>query len=187
MIGAEQVLSSARNGRGRNDWQTPGKVLDLVRQFGPIGCDPATCASNPTGADMFYTEQSPLCGLTAPWFSFQEEFPRLAFCNPPYSETKKWITKAIEESSEDRAEILLLIASRTGTHYFAPCYDADAICFVRGRVTFNDADTGKPVVDKHGKPMPAPFDSVIVYWGHRPARFKRVFSGLGRVIFPKDS
>ena len=176
MIGAEQTLSSARTGKGRDDWQTPDRVLDVVRRFAPIGLDAATAPENPVGAAMHYVA----AGLVGTWQGMG-----LVWCNPPYSTARHWIAKAVAEADQG-AEVVMLIASRTGANYFRPVFDADALCFVSRRLTFNDADTGRPVLDGKGRPMPAPFDSAIVYWGKRPARFRRNFAELGLVLYPRE-
>ena len=48
-----------------NIWLTPPEVLDPVRRYGPIGLDPCTEASNPSGAATFFTEDDN--GLAMPW------------------------------------------------------------------------------------------------------------------------
>jgi len=180
MRGAKQLLSSARTGTGRDDWQTPPRVLDVVRRHAPIGLDACTAPDNPTGALMHYTEADD--GLALPW-RIRELAEPLVWCNPPYSNSKDWIAKAEAEAGAG-AEVIMLIASRTGANYFAPVYRANAICFVTGRITFHDADTGKPALDPKGKPMPATFDSVLVYWGKRSGRFRRKVGCLGEVVIP---
>ena len=181
MRGAKQTLSSARTGAGRDDWQTPSKVLDVVRRFGHIALDACTAPDNPVGADHFYTEADD--GLSSSWqFSGRSS---LVWCNPPYSTAKHWIGKAVAEA-ELGAEVIMLIASRTGAKYFRPVFDADALCFISGRLTFLDADTGEPARDGKGRPMPAPFDSALVYWGKRPARARRHLAELGLVLYPRE-
>jgi phage N-6-adenine-methyltransferase len=178
MIGADATLSSARTGKGRDDWQTPPVVLELVRSFAPIALDVATAPDNPTGAARFYTEADD--GLAQPWALDADG--GLVWDQPPYSNSKAWLGKAVAEAALG-AEIIALVASRTGAKYFEPVFDADALCFWRGRLTFHSADTGAPVLDGKGRPMPAPFDSVFVYWGNRPAKFRRVFGNKGRVLY----
>jgi len=176
------TMSSAKTGAGRDGWQTPGKALDPIIDFagGQLLLDVATAPDNPTGARHFYTEAQD--GLILPWQVGRSS--GTAFSNPPYSNSKAWIAKAVLEADQG-AEIVMLIASRTGAKYFAPVFRADALCFVQGRLTFNDPDTGEPVRGgKDGRPMPAPFDSAIVYWGARAARFRRKLGHLGEIVMP---
>lgn len=60
----------------RHDWRTPGWFLELVRNVGPIVCDPASAPTNPTGAEAFFAppdaeEPAPgwlgACGLSGVW------------------------------------------------------------------------------------------------------------------------
>ncbi len=198
MLGDKITKSSARTGQGRDDWRTPPEILDVVREFGPIGLDAATSKDNPLDAQVFYTEtkdpsiafskmhpRNLLDGLRGPWVGVQPFPEQFVWCNPPYSKAGAWIEKAELEAKEG-AEVLMFIASRTGTRYWGPAWRSTAICFVEGRVTFLDASTGLPAVDAKGKPMPAPFDSALVYWGRRQGRFRRVFSQLGQVIYPSQ-
>jgi len=165
-----------KTGNWRDDWQTDHKTLAVVRQFAPIALDVATAPSNPTGAQTFFTAADD--GLAQRW-----SVDGLNFCNPPYSETGKWLRKA-ESEAKRGAESIVLIPSRTGARYFAPAWRSAAMCFVTGRITFLNADTGLPQVDGQGRPMPARFESVILYWGQRRARFRLFFNQLGEVIYP---
>lgn len=125
MIGAEQTLSSARTGRGRDHWGTPPKVVTLLRSFAPIGLDVGTSPDNPLGAEVFFTEA--IDGISQPWLILVDGRPVLVFCNPPYSQSKLWLEKAEQEAAQG-AEIIMLIASRTGAKYFqGPVFGADAV------------------------------------------------------------
>jgi hypothetical protein len=97
-----------------------------------------------------------------PWHEYAGS--GIVFVNPPYSQSKRWIAKCVEEASHG-AEIVLLVASRTGARWFQPCWRADAGCFLVGRVKFIGAATG------------APFDSFLGYWGPHAERFVDVFDG----------
>jgi phage N-6-adenine-methyltransferase len=169
------VHRSAASG-GSDNWQTPAKVLEPVRAIGVIGLDVATSKRNPTKALEFFTERTN--GLEQSWAHPERT---IVFCNPPYSNNKAWLLKAEEEAGKG-AEIVLLIPARTGAKYFAPCWRAQAINFIEGRLIFNDDKTGAPRCDKHKRPMPAGFNSCLVYWGPRPARFKRATKHLGTVL-----
>lgn len=64
-----------------NGYLTPSKVLDAVRDYGPIVLDPCTEPDNPTGANYFFTREED--GLKQNWRSFSRG--GLIFINPPYS------------------------------------------------------------------------------------------------------
>lgn len=173
MRGKDIVHGSVKTG-GSDNWQTEDKVLDAVCCIGPIGLDPATAPDNPTDAEYFFTEEDD--GLSQEWLGHG-----LVFGNPPYSQNRLWVAKCVEQAKQG-AEIVLLIPARTGAQYFAPCWGAQAINFISGRLTFNDSETGLPRPDGKGNPMQAGFNSVLVYWGPRPAKFKRATGHLGKVI-----
>jgi hypothetical protein len=130
--------------------------------------DPCTVKTNPTFAkEIFYP---PHDGLTKFWGT------GLVFCNPPYSQSKKWLKKCSYEGGRG-TEIICLVPSRTDTkawHAYVPT--CDAVCFLQGRVVFNDPNTGQ------SKGAGAPFPSVLLYWGPQPGKFAEVFCDHGMVL-----
>lgn len=155
----------------RPDWQTPDCVLERVRRVGPIRLDPCTVASNPTGAQYVFWES----GLDCKWVEATEAFGGtrgLIYCNPPYGRgIGAWVDKCREAAAAGETVIALLPA-RTDTRWFP--WDADAICFWKGRLTFR------------GAPAPAPFPSAVVYWGTEAnmLRFGRAFYDAGKIVYP---
>lgn len=150
----------------KQTWQTPGSFLDVVRQVGPIGLDPCTVRSNPTGAEVFYTPK--LNGLVLPWwpYAFGE---RIAFANPPYGDAcARWVDKAIAEADMG-AQIVMLTAARPDTRWgqrlLATC---DAACWWRGRLRFRGADHA------------APFPSLVTCFNVK-RRFIDVFGSHGEI------
>jgi hypothetical protein len=149
---------------------TPQHVLDVVRKFGPIACDPCTTADNPTGAAVYFTAKQD--GLK------EEPWPDgVTWCNPQYSrgQLQKWVACCyMRKSHHLDSHVLALIPSDLGTNAggFAAA-TADGLCFVRGRLKFGTPD-GQNVT---GAKQP----SVIVYWGNNSKRFAEVFSELGVV------
>lgn len=153
---------SAKTG-GSDSWRTPDDVLDLVRSMGSVVTDPCTAWDNPVGADVYYTISEN--GLRRPWYGF-------TYVNPPYSNTKAWLAKAAYEVSRDRGvEVLSLIPARTGALWFQPNYNYP-ICLWRGRLKFK------------GATHCAPFDSAVVYIGHRQKLFIETFRPRGVVVTP---
>lgn len=149
----------------RMDWQTPRKVLDLVRLVGRIGLDPCTTDDNPVGADDWIAPPSD--GLLQEWPSDDGAGAFLTYVNPPYGRSLgAWMAKCNEESANG-AEIIALVPARTDTRWWEHVTQADAICFWRGRLTFE------------GAPNAAPFPSALVYWGERRKRFVQVFGAKG--------
>lgn len=140
------------------NWETPDELLDLIRQLDVIGLDPATTKANPTGAKLIYTPEED--GLVLPWTS-----NGLVYCNPPYGrEVKKWVQKASVEAARG-AEIIMLLPARPDTSWCQKWVfgTADSVLFWSGRLTFK------------GAPHPAPFPSMLAYWGKRKSSFKACF------------
>ncbi len=78
---------------------------------------------------------------------------RRVFCNPPYSNIKKWVEKCYYESLKPNTIVVLLIPARTDTSYFHDfIYHRSEIRFIRGRLRFN------------GLTENAPFPSMIVVY-----------------------
>ena len=109
-------------------------------------------------------------GLTLEW----DELAGGLYVNPPYGSrgetgSTPWVVKA---AGCKRADVIMLLPARTDTlafhtHIFPTC---DALCFWQGRLKFLGADD------------PAPFPSVLVYWGANAAEFKKHFDSFGKVI-----
>lgn len=162
--------SSARTGTGRDDWETPPEILDLVRGVSPVALDP--CAAR--------KQDTPSCvaldrgGLEASWASCVGDRDGLVYVNPPYSQLRQWLMKCADEShAESTLEIVALIPARTDTRaWHGSVSTADAVCFWRGRITFVGAQ------------HPAPFPSALIYWGPRRYAFADAFAARGLIWMP---
>lgn len=147
---------------------TPQHVLDVVRRFAPITLDPCTTVDNPAGAAHYHC--LPTNGLT---WSFSQH--GLNWVNPPYSrgQLPLWVAKCAEEGAAG-SEVIALIPSDLGSKAGQlAASTADALCFVKGRLTFGTPSGQMP----QGAKQP----SVLVYWGERAKRFANVFRELGVV------
>lgn len=102
-------------------------------------------------------------GLITPWNTLLAP-GESAWMNPPYGRgIRLWIEKARAEAQRG-IEVVSLLPSRTDTRWWhencQPIIDGKEpgrVEFVRGRVHFRDANTGKT--------GPAPFPSVVVIFG----------------------
>jgi phage N-6-adenine-methyltransferase len=156
-----------------NEAYTPDEIISAVLDvFGDrIDLDPCSNShENPNiPAHTIYTAADD--GLSHKWYG-------RVYCNPPYSETAKWVDKAVQEYDELRAnEIILLLKSATGTRWFQQI-DRFPKCFLNGRLTFKEPkEDGTYALS----PSPAPFDSTVFYLGDHPEKFESVFRQLGRV------
>ena len=125
----DRVLFSRKS----DNWATPRSFL-IERGF--VGWyDPCPLGFNGDVADD---------GLKHSWFG-------KVFVNPPYSEIRLWIEKAIEQS-EHCERIVLLVPARTDTRWFHDLvYCRYTIVFLRGRLKFGDGKNS------------APFPSMLVF------------------------
>jgi phage N-6-adenine-methyltransferase len=148
------------------DWQTPDCVLDRVRQLGPIALDPCTTEDNPCGARYWFCP--PTDALQRQWLQTPGG---ITYVNCPYGRAlSSWVAKCADEGARPEAELVLLVPARPDTGWYDRAEkSANALCEWRGRLTFR------------GAPSPAPFPSVLFYWGPSPWLFCHVFAPVGRV------
>ena len=60
------------------------------------------------------------------------------YCNPPYSEPLKWVTKAIEENKKGKL-IIMLLRMDTSTKWFKMLQENGALfLWINGRLRFNN-------------------------------------------------
>lgn len=113
--------------KASDDWATPSFIYSQVNANGYFDPCPLHSKTN---------------GLIIPWH-------KKTFVNPPYSQLRVWVKKAIEESRNGN-RVILLIPARTDTQAFKEIYEYGAnIKFIIGRLRFNEA-------------KPAPFPSMLV-------------------------
>ena len=70
------------------------------------------------------------------------------FCNPPYSEIKKWVQKSYFESLRPGTIVVMLIPARTDTTYFHNyIWNRSEVRFIKGRLRYSNS--------KHNCPFPS--------------------------------
>lgn len=140
------------------DYCTPQALFDELNAEFHFTLD-AAATSKSAKCPSYFTPETD--GLNSPW---NPPGGGAVFCNPPYGrETGKWVRKAYEEARSG-ATIVLLIPARTDTTYFHDyIYGQAEVRFLRGRVVFVD-ENGEPCRDSSGRPMPAPFPSMLVIY-----------------------
>lgn len=99
------------------------------------------------------------------------------FVNPPYSVLAMWVPLCTRPGPQ---AVLALIPPSTGTGYWHQHVFGQAreICFVKGRISFLDPDTGEPVTANR-------YESAYVLWtsdGKIIGRFRREYASVGRVV-----
>lgn len=108
----------------KDEWLTPPAIFNPLQPFDLDPCQPI----NPPWVIArvgFNIEDD---GLNSDWFGF-------IWCNPPYGrETGKWLEKMKKHNNG-----IALIFARTDTKMFHDyVFNADAILFIKGRLSFCD-------------------------------------------------
>lgn len=165
-------------------WNTPASIVDAVRDVfgGQIDLDP--CDNEFSITKPLVSFQLPLNdGLKNDWNNVRDFLgrPISVFCNPPFGRSDDgtsvadWVRKCIHTEYDNIKETILLLPASTETtfwhNYIWPT--ADAICFIKGRVSFQLAGKGSGASTK---------GTAIIYWGLDCEPFIDRFSELGRAI-----
>ena len=154
-----------------NSWGTPEPILDPVRRVGPIGLDPASNSTNPTGARKYITAEDDPCGLFSDWRELADD--ELIYVNPPYGRgcMDPWAAKIISEAAKG-AEIIALVRCDPSTRWARELIKASTLICYPPRIKFRGA-AGSPN-----------FSNAVHYLGHRPKTFTRAFTDLGPIVAP---
>ena len=150
-----KALLSSKN----MNWCTPQDFFDQLNAEFDFELEQSATAISAKCSRYFSPETA---ALNQSW-----NYGGAVFCDPPYGRSlKKWIQKAYTESQSGQT-IVLLIPARTDTAAFHDyIYGKAEIQFIRGRLMFTDED-GNPPIDAKGRPMPAPFTSMIVVYNQK--------------------
>lgn len=176
MTTAAKMLGGGAQGRGAeaDEANTPVAILDLVRQVAPIGVDPCWNATCGTCPEVGYTIDDN--GLTKSWAG-----NGLVYVNYPFSESKVWIPKVIDESEGAPIVLLSKIDCRVAWwKLLRTCPRYRARVQLDGYCRFGDS------------PNPATFS--VALWLLLPdevhrrslmlARFVRAMSNAGEIVYP---
>jgi len=139
-----ECVEHLKNINKKDDWQTPKDLYNTLDRMFHFDFDP--CPVNPQ-----------FDGLRIKWHGS-------VFCNPPYSDVKKWIAKGINEIQERNVNcIVYLVYAKTDTKWFHkyiwnndPHMPNWKVEFIKGRVKFiNPAGSGD---------SSAPYPSMLLIW-----------------------
>ena len=145
------------------EWYSPPHIVDIVTKFfGAIDIDPCWHPDSPVLASATYTQADD--GLSKCWAG-------RVYMNPPYGRTiDDWIAKLVaEHDAGNITEAVALVPARVDTEWFRRL-DAFPRCFVRGRITFSNADN------------PAPYPHALIYLGRRTNEFSAAFACVGETF-----
>ena len=159
----------------KDNWCTPEELLIPVRKFfGNIDLDPCWNPSATTAATECFDLTRGQDGLELAWGK------RRVFVNPPWGRViPHWTEKAYDESYARGAGVVMLLPANTDTVAWQRDIfpHACAVCFLKGRITFIDPDTGLPAAAGVTK------GAAFVYFGKRSyVDFRNVFGPYGHVI-----
>lgn len=159
---------------GKFEYYTPRKYIEAARlTMGSIDVDPASsAAANKTvDAAIFYTRKDN--GLRQKWMGN-------VWLNPPFSQplVSKFCNLLISKylrGEVKRACVIVNNATETG-FYQNMLKHCKAVCYIKGRVRFIDANGGP------GGSGPLQGQTVL-YFGEDPQRFAENFGQFGAVLY----
>ena len=119
----------------RDLWRTPKEVFDYYDLRFNFTTDVAASFENRFCRDH---RSANMDGLLTGWGD-------RSWCNPPYSDTSRWVRKAICEMGLGRLSVML-IPGDTSVKWFKTAFENCTEChFISGRLAFISEETGKPV------------------------------------------
>ena len=154
------MSSHQRNG-GHDEWLTPPEILAPLGRFDLDPCAPITRPWD-TAARHY---DNRVDGLSCEWSG-------RVWCNPPFGrEAVRWLRKMAQHGNG-----IALIPARTETAMFYECVwgVADAILWLRGRLTFFNVDGTRPK-NSGGAP------SVLIAYGRENAGRLHLCGLQGRI------
>lgn len=154
-----------------DEWATPDSLIrPLSSAVGGFDLDPCSGAEETPHADKTYTAADG--GLKQPWTG-------TVFCNPPFSAKADWIEKAVDETENGGADLVVMILPvDTSTEWFHDLVaHSVAVCFMGpGRVDFDRRD-------KAGGQQPNFATMIAVFGDVVPAELLGFLNTRGIVYF----
>lgn len=118
-------------------WQTPKFVFDYYDLRFRFTCDVAASEENKLCKKYFGVKSNAL---------HQASWGKVNWCNPPYSNIMPWVEMAVKQASVYGNKTVMLIPADTSVKWFKVAFDNCTEChFISGRLSFINAETGKPV------------------------------------------
>jgi phage N-6-adenine-methyltransferase len=168
---AEPKGAHVSNNSGENEWYTPAQYVEAARTaLGGIDLDPASSvkAQETVKAGRYFTKDDD--GLTRDWSG-------RVWLNPPYAQPLMGLfaEKALQELRSGRVTSAIILTNNAtettwGNMLLAAC---DAVCFVKGRIKFLNAQG----VEEH-TPLQG---QMLTYFGGESDAFAAAFCQIGVV------
>ena len=119
-----------------DEWETPSDLFSTWDNLYHFTLDPC-CTHENAKCEKHYTIEED--GLHNSWEN------EVVWCNPPYSKCYEWCLKALYESMNRNATVVMLLPSRTDTKWFHDVVQPfSEIRFIRGRLRFNNSNQNAP-------------------------------------------
>lgn len=150
------ALQKAMVSSKTNEWPTPESVFAPLDKEFHFTLDPCSTDENTKCAKHYTIKDN---GLSKEWAN------EIVFMNPPYGgHTGEWLRKAWRESLNGAIVVCLIVSSTDRSYWHDYIFPhASEIRWLRGRVTFGEADST------------APFASAIVIFKLHEGAQKQVF------------
>lgn len=161
--------SSAAPEGSYQHWNTPGWLLELVREVSSITLDPCSNQWSTVNAGFEILEVEN--GLNAKRYDWaQLSRGGLIYLNPPYNDPSPWAERALQEAQRG-AEIMLCLPTSHSTDWWRSlAKGCDGLCLMKRRVNFL----------KEGKENGSSrHETTIFYLGKQAWRFHRIFLPQG--------
>lgn len=148
MASQQQASNTPMN--QRDCWQTPQWLFDYVEaEQGPFDIDLAASVDNAKCNSFIPIEKD---SLSIDWSELIVCIGRSpsGWCNPPYSETGKWLEKGKKEAQRGFKSVFL-VPTPNGEAYWRHVFGwASEVIFINGRVSFELPDENGVLVPKAG-------------------------------------
>lgn len=96
-------------------YETPPEVFEYASdKYGPFDLD-VCCEASTNKAGMYYTAQDQQSSLDRSWSPVSQT---KAWMNPPYSNPKPWVEKALLEAKQNKVCTVALLPADTSTKWF---------------------------------------------------------------------
>ena len=153
-------------------WNTPGWLLDLVREVSPIKLDP--CSNQWSTVDAGYEILEVENGLNEKRYHWgQLAQGGLIYLNPPYNDPSPWVERALFVAQQG-AEIMLCLPTSHSTDWWRSlARGCEGLCLMKRRVNFlrEGKENGS---SRH--------ETTIFYLGKQAKKFHRIFLPQGLVM-----
>lgn len=138
-------------------WQTPNELLDLITEYERIDLDPCAGKNTEIGGTNYKSN-----GLIREWFG-------IVFVNPPFSEKKEWLRKAVKESKRDEVDCIYFVTpdstdTKSWYHQFI-AENADYKWFSKGRINYISPEGFEPLPSKNAETDSVTFGTCISIFG----------------------